>query len=179
MQQETSVKVIQWTINKKVDPENTSFLRHLPGIKNETIKNLFGKLPAGCNEKTKYSGYIVVTNEEEPIIEAKKNDFNGSGIYTLYCANGEWRIGGFENNKFTHRLAQLIHEENKKFKIEMKVVVYFSGDRSVGLNPYSYNMEVPVFEEEDREETREMIKKLYVELDGEFIPKVIFEDEQF
>lgn len=62
---------------------------------------------------------------------------------------------------------------------KMKVTIYFSGDWSVGISSYSYEMTIPPFENEYRDETREMIKKLYTELDGEFSPHVIFEDETF
>ena len=61
----------------------------------------------------------------------------------------------------------------------MKVTIYFSGDRSVGINGYYYSMEIPTFEPEYREEIRGMIKALYIELDGEFTPQVFFEDETF
>ena len=61
----------------------------------------------------------------------------------------------------------------------MKVLIHFSGDPSVGIFSYSFDMTIPEFEPEYREETREMIKKLYTELDGEFYPTVIFEDENF
>ncbi len=59
----------------------------------------------------------------------------------------------------------------------MKVTIYFSGDPSVGIFSYAYSMEIPAFEPEYREETRQMIKSLYAELDGEFMPQVWFEDE--
>lgn len=59
----------------------------------------------------------------------------------------------------------------------MKATIYFSADPSVGIFPYHYTMELPDFEPEYRQETREMIQKLYTELDGEFKPIVFFEDE--
>ncbi len=59
----------------------------------------------------------------------------------------------------------------------MKVVIHFEGDSSVGIFPYSFDMTIPEFEPEYKEETRKMIKDLYTELDGEFVPKVWFEDE--
>jgi hypothetical protein len=61
----------------------------------------------------------------------------------------------------------------------MKVTIYFSADPSVGIFPYSYEMEIPTFDNEYREEIRKQIKDLYTELDGEFITKIIFSDEQF
>jgi len=59
----------------------------------------------------------------------------------------------------------------------MKVTICFSGDSSVGIFPYSYEMTIPEFEPEYRDETRKMIKDLYTELDGEFSPQIWFEDE--
>jgi hypothetical protein len=61
----------------------------------------------------------------------------------------------------------------------MKATIYFAGDYSVGISAYSYQMEIPPFEPEYREETRKMIKDIYTELDGEFYPQVFFEDETF
>jgi len=61
----------------------------------------------------------------------------------------------------------------------MKVAICISGDTSVGIYPYQYDMEIPEFEPEYREETRQMIKTLYTELDGEFTPYILFEDETF
>ena len=59
----------------------------------------------------------------------------------------------------------------------MKVLIHFEGDSSVGIFPYSFEMEIPDFEPEYKEETRQMIKQLYTELDGEFIPRIYFENE--
>ncbi len=59
----------------------------------------------------------------------------------------------------------------------MKVSIHFTADSSVGIFPYTYSMEIPQFEEEYREETRQMIKSLYTELDGDFTPQIWFEDE--
>ncbi len=61
----------------------------------------------------------------------------------------------------------------------MKVTIYFAGDYSVGISSYTFEMTIPEFEPEYREETRELIKALYTELDGEFYPQVFFEDENF
>lgn len=61
----------------------------------------------------------------------------------------------------------------------MKVIICFQGDSSVGIFPYGFDMTIPPFEPEYREDTRELIKKLYIELDGEFKPNVYFEDENF
>lgn len=58
-----------------------------------------------------------------------------------------------------------------------KVLIYFAGDSSVGINPYFYTMEIPEFEEEYREEIRKSILELYESLDGEFKPKVFFDGE--
>lgn len=62
--------------------------------------------------------------------------------------------------------------------LPMKVIIYFPGDYSVGISSYSYEMTIPTFEPEYREETRELIRTLYAELDGEFAPEVFFEDEK-
>lgn len=63
----------------------------------------------------------------------------------------------------------------------MKATVIFNGDSSVGDRPYSYEMEIPDFEYgcglAYRDEVRKLIQELYKELDGEYIPHVIFEDE--
>ena len=62
----------------------------------------------------------------------------------------------------------------------MKAVAYFAGDWSVGISSYSFEMELPDTEMDDkeyREETRQLIKQLYTDLDGEFIPQIIFSDE--
>ena len=59
----------------------------------------------------------------------------------------------------------------------MKASIYFVGDTSVGILPYIYEMDVPPFEEEFREDIRMMIEDLYVELDGEFGCQVYFSDE--
>lgn len=59
----------------------------------------------------------------------------------------------------------------------MTATILFHGDRSVGISSYYYTAEIPEFEPEYREETRELLKKLYTELDGEFYPSVYFEDE--
>jgi hypothetical protein len=61
----------------------------------------------------------------------------------------------------------------------MKVLIHFEGDPSVGIFSYSFDMTIPEFEPEYREDTRAMIKNLYTELDGEFYPKVYFEDEKY
>lgn len=59
----------------------------------------------------------------------------------------------------------------------MTAHVYFPADPSVGIFSYGYEMEIPDFEEEWREDTRKKIKALYDELDGEFSCNVIFEGE--
>ena len=59
----------------------------------------------------------------------------------------------------------------------MKVTICFSGDSSVGIFPYSYEMTIPEFEPIYREETRQLIKTIYTELDAEFTPQIWFEDE--
>lgn len=61
----------------------------------------------------------------------------------------------------------------------MKVIIYFPGDWSVGIRAYSFDMNIPTFEPEYREDTRKLIKDLYTLLDGEFVPQVFFEDEKF
>lgn len=60
----------------------------------------------------------------------------------------------------------------------MKAYVHFNADPSVGCFPYGYDIEIPTFEEECREEIREKIKELYNFLDGEFLVSyVMFDDE--
>lgn len=60
----------------------------------------------------------------------------------------------------------------------MKAYIHFNADPSVGCFPYGYNIEIPTFEEEYREEVREKIKALYNDLDGDFgVSYVIFDDE--
>jgi len=60
---------------------------------------------------------------------------------------------------------------------QIKAIIYFANDPSVGIFPNYYTAEIPPFEPEYREETRQMIQKLYTELEGEFYPKVFFSDE--
>lgn len=61
-----------------------------------------------------------------------------------------------------------------------KALVFFNGDWSVGISSYSFELEIPKPEDkEHREEVRKLIKDLYVQLDGEFVPHVIFSDEDF
>lgn len=57
-----------------------------------------------------------------------------------------------------------------------KVTIYFHADPSVGIFPYSFEMEVPdhSLDDEVRDETLLMIKNLYAELDGEFYPKEVY-----
>jgi hypothetical protein len=60
-----------------------------------------------------------------------------------------------------------------------KVTILFHGDPSVGIFPYSYEMTIPRLALEDwREENRELIRRLYTQLDQEGIPQIIFDDEQ-
>jgi len=106
--QNFATTTVTWKVNKKVSALKTSLAKELPGITNETIKKLFGRLPSGCNPREKYSGFITLTNDSEPVKEAN-SPFEGSGIYTLYCANGKWRIGGFFKNQFTDQLAEYIN----------------------------------------------------------------------
>jgi hypothetical protein len=63
----------------------------------------------------------------------------------------------------------------------MKAYIYFSGDLSVGIQSYWYEMEIPqasIEQPEDRMFTRQQIKTLYEELDGEFKCVVSFSDEK-
>lgn len=61
-----------------------------------------------------------------------------------------------------------------------KVTIYFHGDPSVGIFPYSYEMTIPrVVLVEWREDTRKQIAELYLQLDGEQRPDVFFDDETF
>ena len=59
-------------------------------------------------------------------------------------------------------------------------IIHFTGDPSVGISAYSYEMQLPPpQDDEDREYVRELIKQTYIEIDGEFIPRVYFSDEKF
>lgn len=59
-----------------------------------------------------------------------------------------------------------------------KVTIIFHGDPSVGIFPYSFEMTIPrIAIEDDRELSREQIKELYFQLEGEYRPEVIFDDE--
>ncbi len=60
----------------------------------------------------------------------------------------------------------------------MKATAVFDGDSSVGIFGYSFDMEVPEFDEEFREEVRAKIKETYDWLDGEFTCQVYFSDER-
>jgi hypothetical protein len=60
----------------------------------------------------------------------------------------------------------------------MKAIIYFENDPSVGMFAESFEADIPTFEEEYREETRSMIKKLYEELYGEMSCRVYFSDEK-
>lgn len=60
---------------------------------------------------------------------------------------------------------------------QIKAIIYFPNDPSVGIFPNYYTAEIPPFEPENREDTRQMIQKLYTELEGEFCCKVFFSDE--
>lgn len=69
---------------------------------------------------------------------------------------------------------------NKQFH----ATILFNGDSSVGVQPYSYTMEldanlIEVFEDckEYREELRTKIQALYTEIDSEMKCYVIFSDE--
>lgn len=96
---------LKWTRNDTVNCTATSLQQELPQLTNSIVKAKFGKLPAGCNSNEKYSEHIIITNNIEPAIEAKGFfDDKVSGIYTLYCFYGEWRIGGSSKNKFTKEL---------------------------------------------------------------------------
>lgn len=55
---------------------------------------------------------------------------------------------------------------------------YFAGDPSVGFPAYAYDFEIPVFDEEYREEVRAKLTALYNELDGEYSCHVVFEGER-
>ena len=59
-----------------------------------------------------------------------------------------------------------------------KGYAYFGGDSSVGDTAYSYDFEIPNFEEEFREDVRAKLVALYNELDGEFTCHVVFEGER-
>ncbi len=60
-----------------------------------------------------------------------------------------------------------------------KVYVHFAGDPSVGISSYGYDLNIPPFEPEDREEVRQKIIDLYGWLDGESNPSfVIFTDDE-
>lgn len=62
-----------------------------------------------------------------------------------------------------------------------KVHIYFQGDRSVGIQPWSYDMTIhrqQISDDESRDWIRAEVKKLYTEMD-DFICQVTFDDEDF
>lgn len=100
-----------WRVSKtKINTMGSSRQIELPTVTNEMIREKFGKLPAGTAKHNKYSERLIIVNNLETIELADKPVFSekGSGFYTLYCANGEWRIGGFSKNKFTAQLVEFI-----------------------------------------------------------------------
>jgi len=83
----------------------TSLLLALPSVSNEMVKAKFGKLPKGLTGK--YSQSIeIINNLEEPSNAIGWTE--GTGIYTLYTLYGEWRIGGFSENKYVKELSEFL-----------------------------------------------------------------------
>jgi hypothetical protein len=102
---------LQWSVNanNKIDEGSTYFQEELPGVTNAKIKSLFGKLPRGTGHTNDYSDTLVIINNlEKPNPAQTFMDKNASGIYTLYTSFGEWRIGGFDGNKYTTELKNYI-----------------------------------------------------------------------
>jgi hypothetical protein len=98
---------IKWEVNVNVSRGGTSLLLELPNVTNKMVKKKFGKLPDGL--KDKYSESLHITNNiETPIGRKKWCDEKASGIYTLYCSYGVWRIGGFGNNKLVKALEEYL-----------------------------------------------------------------------
>ncbi len=63
---------------------------------------------------------------------------------------------------------------------KISAIIYHPGDKSIELNPWSFNMELPIngFENtEEREKTRVKIKELYEYLNVEWKLNVVFSDE--
>lgn len=56
-------------------------------------------------------------------------------------------------------------------------IAYFHADPSVGIFSYSFKAEIPKPDDEYREFTRDLLKKAYQEMDGEFSCTVFFSDE--
>lgn len=103
-----SASNLTWIRNDKIDYLGTCLDRRLPLISSETIKKLFGKLPAGTqpHSKMKYSSTIVLYNNVE-----------GTEIpYTLYTFYGEWRIGSHDDGKFADQLADMLTENEAAFQ---------------------------------------------------------------
>lgn len=59
-----------------------------------------------------------------------------------------------------------------------KAMIYFYGDPSVGIQSYSFDVEIPSISLDDREFTRKQLMECYKQIDGDFTPMVIFDDEQ-
>lgn len=57
--------------------------------------------------------------------------------------------------------------------------IYFHGDPSVGIQSYSFDVQIPETALDDREFTRGMLKECYKQIDGENTPMVIFNDENY
>lgn len=97
---------IQWTVLSGIKADDTHLMLELPNVTNDQIKKAFGKLPEGCNKKTKYSNNIILRNDKELVSESSGT--SGFGIYTLYCNYGTWRIGAFSNQQYAYDLANFI-----------------------------------------------------------------------
>lgn len=59
-----------------------------------------------------------------------------------------------------------------------KAMIYFYVDPSVGIASYSFDVEIPPYSLDDREFTRGQLRECYKQIDGEYTPMVIFDDEQ-
>lgn len=63
-----------------------------------------------------------------------------------------------------------------------EATVYFRGDRSVGIEPYYYTVQLPDISDltpDDRDKIREKLEDLYNDLDGETRCQVFFTGELF
>jgi hypothetical protein len=59
----------------------------------------------------------------------------------------------------------------------MKAFIYFPGDPSVGIFSETFEMQIPEFDTDYREETRRDIQNLYTEISGGEGCRVSFSDE--
>jgi hypothetical protein len=111
---------MKWILSPSTDVNCTSMQLVLPGITSEDILFTFGECP-DSDPSEYYGESITVINDVEKVSETVCSDLangveykDGEGIYTLYTAGGEWRIGGFDGNKCTAELAGFMFGQRAK-----------------------------------------------------------------